>query len=261
MTGESLGVVHAYAVVAADFAGRLPPGLGGARVEVLPVAGLGVLISHLDAGGFGEDVWLANGTDPAWIERTARQHHGVLQAAIEQGDVLPLRLPGIYADARAVERALGGQADVLRPAFDRIRGRVEVGATAFASEGAEEPAPAPPASGRDYLMGRAAASTHREQRRDRRNAALVAGYERMSQSAASAVTNPPQDPALSGRREPMVLNAAFLVARADLDAFADLAEHVGAELWAEGVTLEVSGPWPPYNFVADAVAAPAEVAR
>ncbi|HEX2858235.1 MAG TPA: GvpL/GvpF family gas vesicle protein [Propionibacteriaceae bacterium] len=253
MTGTPLQqVVHAYGVVSADFRAPLPTGLGDAAVEVVTLAGLGVLVSRLDAGSFGEAVWQLHGTDPAWVEPVAEQHHRVLQAAVEQGDVLPLRLPGIYADTNAVEAVLDGQLDVLRVAFARVRGRVELGAKAFALAEPEQPEAERPASGRDYLLGRAAAGARREQARDRANAAVAAAHERISALAASAVTNPPQDTALSGRREPMLLNAAYLVPRASLDDVVELVETLGADLVADGVALEVSGPWPPYNFVAEA---------
>lgn len=245
-------VVHAYGVVSADFRGSLPSGLGDAPVGVFSLADLGVLVSRLDAASFGEAVWQMHGTDPGWVERVAGQHHRVLQAAVEQGDVLPLRLPGIYADTNAVGSVLAGQLDVLRGAFARVRGRVELGAKAFALAEPEQPEAGRPASGRDYLLGRAAAGARREHARDRANAAVVAAHERMAALAASAVTNPPQDAALSGRREPMLLNAAYLVPRASLDDVVELVETLGADLAADGVALEVSGPWPPYNFVAEA---------
>lgn len=247
-------VVHAYGVVSGDFTGHLPPGLDDAPVEVLPLADLGVLVSQLDADRFGEAVWQLHGTDPAWVEPVAEQHHRVLQAAIELGDVLPLRLPGIYADTNAVEAVLSEQLDLLRASFARVRGRFELAAKAFAVGGPEESPPEPPASGRDYLLRKAATGARREEARERRNAALASAHDRMARAAASAVTNPPQDAALSGRSEPMVLNAAYLVDRDGLDAFIELVESLGADLRAERMALEVSGPWPPYNFVADAAA-------
>jgi hypothetical protein len=49
----------------------------------------------------------------------------------------------------------------------------------------------------------------------------------------------------------MVFNGSFLVARASLPAFRAAVE-ARASAWAEtGLSLELRGPWPPYNFCPD----------
>ena len=56
----------------------------------------------------------------------------------------------------------------------------------------------------------------------------------------------PQDPRLTGRPEPMTLNAAYLVgADADEQFRAAVAELAVAH---PDVTVELAGPWPPYSF-------------
>ena len=62
------------------------------------------------------------------------------------------------------------------------------------------------------------------------------------------MVNTPQDSALTGRQEPMLLNAAYLVARAVRDDFLAVAEQIGEWLWSRGMSVEVTAPWPPYNF-------------
>jgi hypothetical protein len=50
----------------------------------------------------------------------------------------------------------------------------------------------------------------------------------------------------------MVLNGAYLLRRADSGAFAALVEELGRR--HADVELELTGPWPPYHFVAGASA-------
>ena len=45
----------------------------------------------------------------------------------------------------------------------------------------------------------------------------------------------------------MIVNAAFLVSRADEDAFDARVKEIAARF--EGLTFKYTGPWPPYNFV------------
>ena len=52
---------------------------------------------------------------------------------------------------------------------------------------------------------------------------------------------------LSGRDEEMVFNAAYLVE--DRERFEEELGALADEHRARGVDFELTGPWPPYNFV------------
>jgi len=56
------------------------------------------------------------------------------------------------------------------------------------------------------------------------------------------------DKELTGRREPMVLNSAYLIPREKIENFKKEAEGLNQEIQAKGFYLEYSGPWPVYNF-------------
>jgi hypothetical protein len=65
--------------------------------------------------------------------------------------------------------------------------------------------------------------------------------------AVDAVRLPAQNRELSGHSGDMVLNAAYLVCDpAELRACAELLQQ---RYEAQGVRIELTGPWPPYNFV------------
>lgn len=249
--GEESTVVHAYGLVDARSSVQPPSGIGGASVFVVGVDDLGVLVSEVSADEYGEPVWLEHAEDPQWLGQVAAEHHAVLQALVERVDVLPLRLPGIHADPVALTKVLTAQYEQLRATFDAVRGHVELGAKAYVVESAEEAAvPERPKSGREYLARRSAEASKRDDARMRRQAEVLAAHEAMADASTHAVANPPQDPALSGRSEPMVLNGAYLVARDNFDTFVALVERLGHDLKAHGISLEVTGPWPPYNFAA-----------
>jgi hypothetical protein len=46
----------------------------------------------------------------------------------------------------------------------------------------------------------------------------------------------------------MIFNGAFLLLRSDIDAFRGEVEAIGDTYAEQGLTLELTGPWPPYNF-------------
>jgi hypothetical protein len=74
-------------------------------------------------------------------------------------------------------------------------------------------------------------------------------HVRLAQSASAAVLGRPQERRLSGRDAEMVLNGAYLVPRGEARDFAALVDALGRR--HEGLTLELTGPWPPYHFVAE----------
>jgi hypothetical protein len=59
--------------------------------------------------------------------------------------------------------------------------------------------------------------------------------------------HPPQSPQLSGIRQPMLLNAAYLLDAADSVSFT--AAVAGQATSHPELRIELTGPWPPYSFV------------
>jgi hypothetical protein len=53
---------------------------------------------------------------------------------------------------------------------------------------------------------------------------------------------------LTGKREPMVLNSAYLVSEEKIESFKQEIEELKKQVYAKGFSLEYSGPWPTFNF-------------
>jgi hypothetical protein len=216
-------------------------------VEVLAERDVAALVSVVPAEQFGEAPLRENLNDRAWLERTAREHEDVLERALAETAVVPFRMCTIYGSRERVHELLAergaGLADLLR----RLDGRVELGVKAYFAA-VDSPAQAEPQSGREYLLRR------QREREDAEDAARFkaesarVSHERLAAVAEEARANPPQPAELSGRTEEMLLNGAYLVRRDDgrlPDTVAELESLYGPR----GVTYEVTGPWPPYNFV------------
>lgn len=253
MTSSS--VVHAYAVVPQASGGEatvLPAaGIGGSRLRLLDLGAMAVVVGDLDAARFGEDAWQQHAEDPAWLEPVARGHHEVLKALASAADVLPLRLPGIYPDDDALAQALGREEQRLLDRLHFVAGHDEWGVQVFGASRPDVGEQPPPASGREYLLRRKQAAAERDEARADRQLLVAEAYEALSASATSSVLNRPQDRALSGRDEPMLLNSAHLVCRELQQDFFGCADRLSREtLEPAGLVMEISGPWPPYNFAA-----------
>jgi hypothetical protein len=251
MSSDVDRVVHAYGIVAAGTGEITAPGIAGTPVELLLLDDLAVVFGRLPASAYGERAWAEHGEDPAWLEPVAVAHHGVLQRLLETGDVLPLRLPGIYPDLAALARHVDDFRDDLLDSLHRVAGQREWSVQVFVDWAGTGEEPRRPRSGRDYLESRRRESEVRESTFQQRQLAAIEVHEGLTWLATAAVANRPQDRALSGRDEAMLLNSAFLVARDQEEKFLRAAEDLDRSVGPRGaVRVQVTGPWPAYNFAA-----------
>lgn len=273
MNGQGVWV---YAVTDRDDREDLswPAGVGGTRVQNTTVAGLTVLVSHVDLAEFGEEALRANLEDLEWLEEAARAHHGVVEAAAGEFAVLPTRFATVYSSDAAMAAEFDGRGEELRAALRRVRGCVEWGVKAYAAgqTGQETDDGTAPASdsrggadaggaggagaGMTYLKRRRAALSAREESRRTLAASAQAVHAELRGQALQARLYPPQSPALSGSRTPMLLNASYLLASSvpgvlgGTPGTQDFAAAVAVAAAAHpDLRLDLSGPWPPYSFI------------
>jgi hypothetical protein len=144
--------------------------------------------------------------------------------------------------------------------LQRIQGKLEWSVKVYRSAKQEDPPVTPEAtSGRDYLLARSRNLSARSAAWEHLGEQVLEIHETLGHTSAEYVRNQPQDAALSGRKEQMLLNGAYLVARADQNRFLDLVDEIADRPSANGLLLEVGGPWPAYNFTGDVEATTEQV--
>ena len=239
-------LVYLYAVTDADHPEpAVDAGVDGAPVRRLVAGGLAAFVSSVDPVRFSEEALRRSLEDLQWLETTARAHHAVVDAVARGGPVAPVRFATVYLDDDRVRDLLAERGAAFAAALDRVRGRVEWGVKGFAvpSAAPAEPDAAPGAGpGASYLARRLAERNRAAKGQEEALAAAEAVHRELAAAAAASRRYPAQDPRLTGRREEMVLNAAYLVAddgplRRVVDQHAD-----------GPVRLELTGPWAPYSF-------------
>ena len=216
-------------------------------IELVHHRGLAAVTSLVDRDEFGEEALRETLEDLDKLEALARAHERVLDDALHRGAVVPLRICTIYASGERVREMLEREHEPLRDALERLRGKSEWGVKAYAPAAEPQAATAAkaPASGAEYLARKSAARSAADTSRQALDAAVETVYERLAERTAGAVLSPAQDRRLTGRDGEMVLNAAYLVADADIPAFHSLVAELEGSY---GVELEVTGPWPAYHF-------------
>jgi Gas vesicle synthesis protein GvpL/GvpF len=243
-TGSALWL---YGVVAAEE----PPaidGIDGYAVRVHRHAGLTALVSDVPLDRFNEDALKSRLEDLERLEPLARAHEAVLEAAMTQGAVVPIRLCTIYATPESLNAMLDREQPALTAALDRLDGTQEWGVKVFLATPAAVGAAAEPApeSGTDYLSRKRGQREAAEAHRDKTDAVVAGIHAQLAECAAAAVLSRPHDRRLSGRDAEMVLNGAYLVPTTGRDRFRGVVEQLRRQ--HDALDLELTGPWPPYHF-------------
>jgi hypothetical protein len=230
-------------------------GLRGRPLELVEHSSLQAVVCDVDLHEFGEEPLRRNLEDLAWVEQVARTHDSVVRAVAARATVAPMRLVTVCIGDDSVVERLRQWEEPLRAALDRVSGAREWSVKAYGASGAPEPAQETGrAASQDRSTGSGVAYLQRKRdavrRRDQGRAALLETAEAVhvalaGRTKASRLLEP-QDPQLTGRAEPMVLNGAYLVHEADEQRFRELVEELQRR--HSDVILEIAGPWAPYSF-------------
>jgi hypothetical protein len=245
------------------------PGIDPAHgVTTVECAGLAAVISRVPLAEFDEAVLSDQLEDMTWVERTVRSHERVVQSVAAQSTPVPMRVCSIFRDREGVSEMLQRERAALGDALAQLRDTAEWGVKVFAGpatdlvsvgaggdradgdgdgcgvgDGDED------GDGTAYMHRRLDARRQKADAHVIRQDACAEVHEGLRRCARDARVIPVQRPEISGRPRPMILNAAYLVPHEDDPAFQAEVERVRGEVSALGLELEMSGPWPPYNFV------------
>lgn len=270
MKGETAQAIYVYCVGASRaLAPHAAEGVPGAIEEGTPVSlvesgGLAAAVSPVPLAHYGEGALESRLADATWTAVRALRHERVVEHFARRAAVVPLRFGTIYLRRESVAEMLERDAARLLSVLGRLEGREEwgvnvyldrarlkenvVGVSTRLREMAERAASAPPGQG--YLLRKKIDALRDEEARaeTKRVASEVeSGLGRVSDGAARLRT-------LKGERdEPgeVAARLAFLVARERFGEFRAEAERLAEEHAALGFSFELTGPWPPYNFVAE----------
>jgi hypothetical protein len=158
------------------------------------------------------------------------RHEEVVEALMEDRDLLPVRYGTRVDDEAAAIRALDERRDALTAALDRVRGAVELSVRAVADDPRDGDREA--AGGTDYLRLKMRSAAEQ----DKVTRSL---HEPLAALARADVRRPPRPPS-------ELLRAAYLIDRDAIGTFTRLVARLDDR--HPGLRVLCTGPWPPYSF-------------
>jgi hypothetical protein len=241
-------------------------GLAGGTPERVEAGELAAVASPVPLDEYGEEPLRRNLNDLDWLERMARTHETVIERMLGGGEVVPVRVCTIYSSREQVSAMLEERADTLGATLGRLAQRSEWGvkvllerpkleARAVSEVGLTETdgsaaKPNAGGAGAAYIARKRLATRVRDESERLLSEAVRDVHGLLAESASDAAVLPAQNRELSGYTGEMVLNGAYLVSEAGRDAFASLVHELDVRYDELGLKFELTGPWPPYNFVA-----------
>lgn len=240
---------------------------GKGRVTVRAFEGVEAFVSELSLDDFGEMQKKAQ-EDVHWIRGKALAHEMVVEEAMgksadSSAPVIPVKFGVIFSTVERLAKTLNRQSTAIKIAFDRIRGKQEWSLKLFLKDAqkfkdqvkeqsdkmrqkSKELAALP--AGMAYFMEEELNEELEGECARRLDEEGLRTFEHLKPFAAEAAQVKLLDSKLTGRRERMVLNSAYLVAFNHFPGFGDAAGKLRGGLEQKGFLLEQSGPWPAYHF-------------
>ncbi|HLY49977.1 MAG TPA: GvpL/GvpF family gas vesicle protein [Solirubrobacteraceae bacterium] len=226
----------------------------GTEVEAICDGELAALVSRVPLADYDDERLRAHLEDLSWVERIARRHEQVLDTALRDATVVPLRLCTLYRSLDGVHQLLEENRAGLREALIQVAGCVEWGVKVFADPSAgvrQDAAAVEPAGppGAAYLLRRQNERALADRAGEVRARCAQVVHQQVAALARAATTNPPQRPEVHGRELTMLLNGAYLIERDRAPEVHAAVTSLQEEWSALGFAIELTGPWPAYNFV------------
>lgn len=233
--------------------------------------GLRVLVSNIDVDAFQSQVkrafaeFTGTGAVGAIRHETAallQAHEDVVDALMQQTTVVPFKFGTLLKDEAAASRMLLDDEERFNQLLARFAGRAEWGLKVYADTGAftqhiasSEPGIAALqeqranlAPGAAYLLGKKLEQAVKEAVAARLAGITETIFRQAGKGASEAKLNQTLPQKLTGKQQEMILNAAYLVETDRAARFCQQSKELQEHFAPLGLELEVSGPWPPYNF-------------
>lgn len=222
---------------------------------------LAALSSTVPRASYSEDSLAEHLSDASWTAVRAMRHETVMEYVARRASVVPLRFGTIYLERAGVERMLEEKRRELAQIIDRLRGREEWGVNVYCDQTTlmssitavspvlrdlvERAAQASP--GQSYLMQKKIETLKVDEVR----AALTRIIDEIEQELSQQSEDAKRLRVLKVEATEygeLKAKFAFLIKRVDFETFRDAAERLAQTHQATGVRLELTGPWPAYNF-------------
>ena len=241
---------------------------GNGEVFTLAYRELEAVVSKVSLEEFtSEEIQNKAQEDMNWIKEKAIIHEKIIEEAMRRDDkvlsLIPMRFGIIFKEVEKLEKTLNEDYSRIKEVLDRIKDKQEWSVKVYLKDRKKieqmikeksevikekEKEIASLSEGMAFFMEEELKDViSKEVNKELDNIAEDL-FESLSKQATASVKSKILDKELTGRREPMILNLAYLIPMEKIANFKTEAECLNREIQSKGFYLEYRGPWPVYNF-------------
>lgn len=232
---------------------------GGRDLYVVEVGRVQAVVSRVPAAEYCEEQLRMNFQKPDWVASAVLAHERVVQGCLSHAELVPMRFCTVVRSEDDLAAMLADRQEEFASKLAELAGKQEWGIRLIADLNRLQQqlltddqellrlhdAVESVSKGAAYLLRKQLESRLAARMDQCRAEAAEEAYDRLACLATRASVLKAPRPT-NGDAEP-VLNAAFLVTRAQMDSLLEQAGRIVKEKpW---LACEPTGPWPPYSFV------------
>jgi hypothetical protein len=244
--------------------GNLPNlvGIGNNKVFALSEGDINAAVSLVPLQEFGTTSLEQRMEDLKWVAPRVLIHERVIEEIMAAYPVMPMRFGAIFVASDRIHELLRvNQAEIIRFLSD-IAYKEEWGVKGYMNGGrlvealktlspalqADEVKLKEVSPGKAYLLRKKRDLAVKDGLSGRAMQIAEEVFQGLVATAVKGVRNKALKVEGDEEKKEMILNAAFLVRKSDIRIFQKQVKDTEEKYRSQGLTLSVTGPWPPYNF-------------
>ena len=223
-----------------------------------------VIVKHVSESDFSEENLRRHLSDKQWVKTNVRDHAAVINRIMQNLEVIPFKFGTVFYEETSLKSFISSHSAILKRNLQALVGKEEWGIQVFCNRktlrrhidelseqaAALEKEIMASSPGKAYLLIRNKIDLV-ESEMDRICKNLSQEYlVEFNHLSDTFYLNNLLPKAFTNREDNMIFNATFLVHKNMANKFKETLEisrSKGANL---GFFLEISGPWPPFSFIA-----------
>lgn len=218
------------------------------------------IVSDLDLDKYGEEAMESRSEDIEWLTENAKKFMDIMLAVHEKISIIPMKFMTIFNIEHRVKNIIEENYHIFISDFERIKGRQEYSVKIYCDNKVfkknfigeeiqkfEKSLVGKPKGAAFFLKKKFDSELdNKVQNKICKIANSIA--ENIQKIVVDMKSNKLLAKEITNIEIPMVLNCAFIIDINKIEKFSIYIEKIENECKKDGFSIEVSGPWPPYNF-------------
>jgi hypothetical protein len=260
-TAMTINLIYVYCL--SNIQPELPVSSEFKNLKSLVIGNFHAIAKFVSSAEFSEVNFKQNLSDIEWLEKNAREHVEVINTLMAHNTVIPFKFGTIYNTVAGLEKFITDYSDSLFENFHHIEGREEWSVKIYCNrkplseridELSEETAALEKqimasSPGRAFLLKRKKNELIENEMDRICKSYGQKYYNEFKNLSVSTILNNLLPKEFTGREDPMILNATFLVSKKKVNEFRNTVNLIRKEDEDSGFFIEITGPWPPFSFI------------